>query len=533
MTITDETKYGRHRYAADSNSTRFAHDRLLPILLFGSAGAITWAIRGTTGWGGIDGTIVPGLTWGLLWYYLCLRKGIDAREVVLWLGMGIGLGGELGYGQYVSWIQGKFHVSDTVVPISPAFGYVWFAICGVGWGAPGGIVLGWVLDEDATAARWALRVFLMCILFVLLFNLGAPLLGVGAIDWIGDRVAQSYPGLLFPNAHLGAYGGELDKHLARTVYTNTQNAAVLIWWAAAMTVAAIQRDRATLVCGGIIGGGFGLGFMLSAIWCLGYIYAPTYIDWWKMWELNAGFNLGLLYAIAMFWAVRRVDRFHDSRDTQIQSDTLNTPKRTWNTTVFMAISGSVLIFVAGFEYFFWTGLLLSLFYAFALLVSAWIAGGSSDNPARARECRKAILLAFSVFLLLFLLVHGATSRAGIVLGFYDEHAADQYAWPAPRIALFVPAVAVVVIATLMGMKNVLRNTVETSKPDERQSRVPERMLDLLAFIAFVGVLTIWPEKIGILYTLFLCVAVFAFTRLNRRFDKIDAQFDSYQSNIRT
>ena len=41
-------------------------DEWLPMLLFGSMGAITWAIRGTGGWGGIDGTIVPGMTWGLL-----------------------------------------------------------------------------------------------------------------------------------------------------------------------------------------------------------------------------------------------------------------------------------------------------------------------------------------------------------------------------------------------------------------------------------------------------------------------------------
>jgi len=85
------------------------YDLLLPMLLFGSVGAIAWAVRGTSGWGGVDGTLIPGLMWGVLWYYLAYRKGIDARGLVLWLGLGISLGGELGYGQYVGWIQGKFY----------------------------------------------------------------------------------------------------------------------------------------------------------------------------------------------------------------------------------------------------------------------------------------------------------------------------------------------------------------------------------------------------------------------------------------
>lgn len=532
MTIVDAIKYERHRYANSAKSFSPVRDLLLAMLLFGSMGAITWAIRGTSGWGGIDGTIVPGLTWGLIWYYLCQRKGIDARGVVLWLGLGIALGGELGYGQYVSWIQGKFHVGEGVVPISPMHGYIWFAICGAGWGAPGGIVLGWVLDENASVARWALRVFLVCILFALLFNLGTPIIGTGAIDWAGVRLAQTYPGLLFPNAHLGAYAGVLDKHLARTVYTNTQNASVLIWWIVALLVAVIQRDRATLVCGGIIGGGFGLGLMLSAIWCLGYKYAPSFIDWWKMWELNAGFNLGLLYAIAMFWAVRRVVRPRGSDGAQTQSEGADTPKRIWTATVFVAITGFVLIFAAGFEYFFWTGLLLSLSFVVVLLVSTWIAGGSR-NPARVQECRKAISLAFSVFLLLFLLLHGATSRAGIVLGFYDEQAADQYAWPEQRIALFLPAAVVLAITTLTGMKKMLRNIDAPPKPDQKYSLFPERMLDLFAFIAFIGALTIWPEKIGIIYALFLCIAVYAFTRLGRLYDKIDSQTCPNESSVLT
>jgi hypothetical protein len=76
LTVSDKTKYAGHR----ERRTRL-YGPWLPEPLLGSIGAIAWAIRGTSGWGGIDGTIIPGMTWGLLSYYLCHRNGIDARSI--------------------------------------------------------------------------------------------------------------------------------------------------------------------------------------------------------------------------------------------------------------------------------------------------------------------------------------------------------------------------------------------------------------------------------------------------------------------
>jgi hypothetical protein len=80
MNIADQRTYRRHR----ENRTAIG-EILFVMLAFASMGAITWAIRGTSGWGGIDGTIVPGMTWGMLWWYICWRKGINAGAVPLWL----------------------------------------------------------------------------------------------------------------------------------------------------------------------------------------------------------------------------------------------------------------------------------------------------------------------------------------------------------------------------------------------------------------------------------------------------------------
>ena len=114
MTICDSEQYETKRPVLLRGLSR---ELGLAVLLLGSMGAITWAVRGTNGWGGVDGTVLPGMTWGLLWYYVCHRMGIDGRGVSFWLGLGIALGGALGYGQYISWIQGKFYFQDQIVPV--------------------------------------------------------------------------------------------------------------------------------------------------------------------------------------------------------------------------------------------------------------------------------------------------------------------------------------------------------------------------------------------------------------------------------
>ena len=130
---------------------------LLTVLLFGSIGAITWAIRGTAGWGGVDGTVIPGLMWGILWYYLAFRKGIDARGIVLWLGLGIALGGELGYGQYTSWIRGIFYVGEGTIPIKPWLGYFWFTDVWNWMGRTWRDLLGWALGNRVSTRVWIIR----------------------------------------------------------------------------------------------------------------------------------------------------------------------------------------------------------------------------------------------------------------------------------------------------------------------------------------------------------------------------------------
>lgn len=510
MHILDKFKYELHYKERENKSNSLLYELLFPIILFGSIGAIAWAIRGTAGWGGVDGTVVPGLMWGVLWYYMAYRKGIDARGIVLWLGLGIALGGELGYGQYVGWIRGIFYVGDETISIEPWLGYFWLVICGIGWAAPGGILLGWALGEQVSIGRWIVRSLTLFPLLIILF-------AWPVVDWLGELLLKTNSTILFPNADLGLYSAELGKHLSRTVYTNTQNIAVVVWWIIALLEAALHRDKTTVITGLIIGGGFGFGFMQSTMWALGYGFAPTYIDWWKLWELNSGFNLGLLYAVTFYWAIRNVDIPNHANKTITGKTEIRTKYIEWRDTLFLAFGGFLLLFFVGFEYFFWTGLALSIFYFIAMSLTTF---GDLDSHHIA-ERRKNISLIYSVFFLVFIMFHGGSERLGIIFELYALDEVTQYSWPLKRILIFVPVALVITSYSIFKMWQVLRRDNPHDYKDIITSKQSNRIVDLMTVMGFIGVLSIWPTKISVFYALFLVFAIFAFNRLAQRFESID------------
>jgi hypothetical protein len=72
------------------------------------------------------------------------------------------------------------------------------------------------------------------------------------------------------------------------------------------------------------------------------------------------------------------------------------------------------------------------------------------------------------------------------------------------------------------MKRMLQLPAAPAPSGAKVPYLPERTADLLTFIGIVGAVSIWPGKIGVLYAVFLFLAIFALNRLNHRFDEIDA-----------
>lgn len=424
----------------------FSLDLALPMLLFGCVGAITWAVRGTGGWDGIEGTIIPGLTWALLWYFISENRGIDSRSILLWLGLALAVGGELGYGQYISWIQGRFSIGQPLeiagqrtvfLPVSKWVGYLWLGICGIGWAGPGGIVLGWVLAKPVSVTKWLARILVP--------------IGFAITGWL---LVQKFPALFFPHYTPEFYTDANCPHCARTVYTNTQNFVVLMTWLGALLVAFFHKDKHPLIIGGLLGAGFGTAFAVSAVWCLGYTFAPNYLDWWKMWELMAGFFLGCLYVLALNWSHRQVRP---------------------------------------------------------------LPGNEEAKLPEGRERRRQLALVLTVALLFYILFYGASYQLGALLGFYETRCTDQYTWPATRLYLFLPLVLAIAAITLYQIRQIFTGFT----PKKSGYRLFERISSLIVTITVVGVITIWPSKIGVIYVVLLGGALFALNRLQGSFQRND------------
>ena len=455
MEIADKLKYQKYREtgAAVESPQSFMINLGLPIILFASVGAVTWAIRGTAGWGGIGGTILPGLTWGILWYYLSYRKGIDSRPLILWLGLGLAVGGELGYGQYISWIMGRFQVSDEIpfIEINPLQGYLWLFICGIGWVGLGSILIGWVLHRKTPVLNWVLR-------------LSIPFVFVGT-GWV---LIKQFPALIYPHYSPGLYAPEYCSHCERTMYTNSQNFLVFLWWLGAIVTAIIQKDKHTLLTGLVLGIGFGISFAVSAAWCLGYDYAPKYIDWWKMWEMFSGLFLGTLYAITWYRVNKDIDKRHDPKGNPIQT--------------------SVKII----------------------------------ELTPVRELIRNFSLLAAVTTLLMMLIHGASYSIGGFLGLYDVNiVTDQYAWPPERITVFIPFAIFILAYALYKIRQFIRQFMTGDVKTSRVINLHEKVSGLILVIGAVGAVTIWPQKIGVIYAVWLCFAIWSINRINIHYNRIN------------
>ncbi len=449
MEIKDQTVYTRFLQSM-KNADDGKMDRsfmIWTVLFFAAMGAITWAIRGSDGWDGIEGTQIPGMTWALIWYFLSRDRGVDARKIILWLGLGIAIGGELGYGQYVSWINGKFYVQGaSTLPVSAWTGYAWFFICGAAWAGPGGIILAWAFDKKFSIKRWALRITL-------------PVL-FGTIGWY---LVQWFPRVFFPHYGDISYALDACDHCERTIYTNTQNFVVFMWWLGALLTGVIEKNRILKFLGLLLGGGFGIGFALTASWCLFYPVAPAYIDWWKMWELSAGFWLGGLYAISWIWLMNGVGVADESEESKHRQ---------------------------------------------------------SESLALKKGYRSVLLFA-TLAILLIVCVYGGSHRLGVILELYDVDVVGQYDYPFERLALVAVILILITIGMVIATRKGIKRSGKTAFQYLSDLNIVKNDTALIAGLTLLGVITIWPSKINILYVMFMWLAFVAAHRLQKFADKLN------------
>lgn len=280
-----------------------AHDLVLPSLLFAALGAMSWAVRGTLGFGGGAGCVFAGVLWGAAWWY-CARE--PQREqtrryasgwIILALTIGMGIAGQRGWRQWSHFFVGTLSTNwaaQESVPISPAYGYLWMFIAGVPWAGLGACLLAWCGSQRETRIwHWMAR--LSC-------GIGAGL----AARWLFDLLPQFFLPL-YTQLESRYQEPEANPELRRL--TNDCGFAVLHmgYYLGFLFFEAVRRDWKNVVLILTVGvvNGAGWAALQNWEWAPG-VWPNSDFLWWRCWESTGGISIGIAYGIAYFLVNRRM-----------------------------------------------------------------------------------------------------------------------------------------------------------------------------------------------------------------------------------
>lgn len=285
------------------------HDLVLPTLLFAALGAMTWAVRGCSGYGALAGCMFAGVGWGAAWWYVSRTPGgVQARRytsgwIIPALTIGIGVSGARGWAQWPNFFEGRLLTNaaeGAFVPISTAYGFLWLFIAGVPWAGIGACMLAWCGPERPLRARdWALRiacgvagVLLAGFLFDRLPHLFLPLYDTLRDNYQDFTANPSLKRLVgdcrLAVVHLGCYLGFLAFEAARR-----------------------DRKNVTLILTVGLINGAGWALLQNWTWAQGLFGAG--FNWWRCWESSGGVSIGVALGVAYYLVNRPLSTVERAR----------------------------------------------------------------------------------------------------------------------------------------------------------------------------------------------------------------------------
>lgn len=261
-------------------------ERLAYILFPGITMLLGWGLRGYIG-GGPFGAMIPGAMIGIA---VCLLLGLPAKYsalVTVFSVVGVGIGGEMTYGQTLRFLRDV----DTV-----GFGTVGTSVKGAVWGLSSGLFLAVGLLHARIEKR-------IVVVGMLLFFVGM-LLGFKLIN---------DPKLIY-------FSDPINKPRAESWAAIAFGAMIFLAWLKIKLPASDFKVVLSFVLWGTLGGG--LGFGLGGLWIFlgAQLKLAAFTSWWKMME----FSFGMILGIALGWATW-VNRTYLRAVTQNTENDANRP----------------------------------------------------------------------------------------------------------------------------------------------------------------------------------------------------------------
>jgi hypothetical protein len=281
----------------ESRRLDLAHDLILPTLLFGALGGMTWAVRGSSGFGTVWGCVFAGVTWGVAWWYLARDPSAEQSRryasgwVVLAITLGVGLAGERGWMQWPSFFAGRL-VFDSRTgefqPISRGYGFLWMFIAGVPWAGLGACLLAWCGSLRETRIwHWILRIA---------FGVGFAALGRLLVKADPQDFLPLYTSLESRYHDL-----KHNHELGKLVRDNADAMTHLGCYVGFLLFEILRRDWKNTLLILAVGVLNGVGWALLQCWNWAPgVWPHASFNFWRCWESSGGISIGVAYGIAYF-----------------------------------------------------------------------------------------------------------------------------------------------------------------------------------------------------------------------------------------
>jgi hypothetical protein len=280
-----------------------AHDFILPALLFAALGAMTWAVRGSSGYGGSAGCLFAGVTWGTAWWFISRDARAEQSRpyrsgwIILALAIGIGIAGDRGWMQWASFFEGRLQTNygkGEFVPISRAYGFLWQFISGIPWAGIGACLLAWCAPARPLRARdWIAR--LAC--------------AFGAA-FLARFLFAKFPDIFLPlHKQLAAQYADFDANpnLRRLINDNRNAIMHLGLYLGCLVFEIARRDWRNVTLITTVGVLNGIGWALLQNWKWAHkLWPGANFNFWRCWESSAGISIGLAYGVAYYLVNRSV-----------------------------------------------------------------------------------------------------------------------------------------------------------------------------------------------------------------------------------
>jgi len=295
------------------NSARgrdLASDLVLPTILFAALGAMTWAVRGCSGYGASAGCLFAGVTWGAAWWFIARDPGATQSRryasgwIILAVAIGVSLSGNRGWMQWPAFWDGHLqtnYAKGEFVPISRAYGFLWLFIAGVPWAGIGACLLAWcAAGPRLRAGDWALR---------LAFAFGGAVVARLLIDHFPQFFMPLYGELSARYADLQA-----NPNLRRLINDNTAAITHLGFYLGCLGFEAFRRDWKNVTLISTVGVLNGIGWAAFQNWSWAKrLWPDAHFNFWRCWESSGGISIGIAYGVAYFLVNRRMSAEEQAR----------------------------------------------------------------------------------------------------------------------------------------------------------------------------------------------------------------------------